>query len=351
MKSTFRIAALMAACTNITIAFAHGDTLDFSVDSSRLVTGLMSEITGVVTPSRVFGSEFVWNAASSVFRSTTPGHSWGLDLQSGDPLRISLVHQVWEYNGAELVPTDQRVAVSYLANQISSASGPGPSFDYAIPASHYHFAYTLPGLPENATPSVYVLACETTDLSHGFGATQPYFIVFNLGQDETVHDAAIDLVTDELGSSTMVRSSVSLGGFTGNLSERTVQVDVREMGSTSVVESHTCGLSDEGGFTFFTNLQGSFDLAIRSNTFLRKVVRNVEISTETVNKGNVSLVGGDVDGDNQVTIFDYLALSDAFDSSAGDSAWNPNADLDGDGSVTVFDYLILSDSFDQQGDE
>ena len=46
------------------------------------------------------------------------------------------------------------MAVSYLANQISSASGPGPSFDYVIPASHYHFAYTLPGLPENAAPSV-----------------------------------------------------------------------------------------------------------------------------------------------------------------------------------------------------
>ena len=63
------------------------------------------------------------------------------------------------------------------------------------------------------------------------------------------------------------------------------------------------------------------------------------------------LRNGDVDEDNSVTVFDYAAFSDAFDTAPGHPKWNANADLDGDGAVTVFDYEILSRNFDQVGEE
>ena len=48
----------------------------------------------------------------------------------------------------------------------------------------------------------------------------------------------------------------------------------------------------------------------------------------------------DLDGDGELTIFDFLAFQNRFD--AGD----PIADFDGDGSLTIFDFLAFQNAFD-----
>ena len=48
----------------------------------------------------------------------------------------------------------------------------------------------------------------------------------------------------------------------------------------------------------------------------------------------------DFDGDGELTIFDFLAYQNAFDS--GDRA----ADCDGDGVLTLFDFLCFQNAFD-----
>ncbi|MFI4916920.1 MAG: FG-GAP-like repeat-containing protein [Phycisphaerales bacterium JB060] len=48
----------------------------------------------------------------------------------------------------------------------------------------------------------------------------------------------------------------------------------------------------------------------------------------------------DLDGDGQLTIFDFLAYQNLFD--AGD----PIADFDGDGELTIFDFLAFQNAFD-----
>ncbi|MFI4883113.1 MAG: GC-type dockerin domain-anchored protein, partial [Phycisphaerales bacterium JB064] len=48
----------------------------------------------------------------------------------------------------------------------------------------------------------------------------------------------------------------------------------------------------------------------------------------------------DLDGDGQLTIFDFLAFQNAFD--AGDLV----ADFDGDGELTLFDFLAFQNEFD-----
>jgi 6-phosphogluconolactonase (cycloisomerase 2 family) len=48
----------------------------------------------------------------------------------------------------------------------------------------------------------------------------------------------------------------------------------------------------------------------------------------------------DLDGDGQLTIFDFLAFQNLFDS--GDLA----ADFDGDGALTIFDFLAFQNEFD-----
>ncbi|MEQ8318577.1 MAG: FG-GAP-like repeat-containing protein [Phycisphaerales bacterium] len=48
----------------------------------------------------------------------------------------------------------------------------------------------------------------------------------------------------------------------------------------------------------------------------------------------------DLDGDGELTIFDFLEFQNLFD--AGD----PRADFDGDGSLTIFDFLAFQNAFD-----
>ena len=48
----------------------------------------------------------------------------------------------------------------------------------------------------------------------------------------------------------------------------------------------------------------------------------------------------DLDGDGSLTIFDFLAFQNLFDSG------DPAADFDGDGSLTIFDFLAFQNEFD-----
>ncbi|GIV16484.1 MAG: hypothetical protein KatS3mg022_1919 [Armatimonadota bacterium] len=49
--------------------------------------------------------------------------------------------------------------------------------------------------------------------------------------------------------------------------------------------------------------------------------------------------------------FDLGVLVAAFGSMPGDANWNPEADLDGDEEVTLFDFGVLVSNFGAVGDD
>jgi len=116
------------------------------------------------------------------------------------------------------------------------------------------------------------------------------------------------------------------------------------------VSSGTVAVAANGMIEVPKPAAGDYELLVKSSGFLRKKVAFTQ-GASTVDLGTVTLINGDINGDNVVSVFDYDALSAAFDSVPGDANWNPAADLDGDLAVTVFDYDILSQNFDRQGDE
>ncbi|MBS1706715.1 MAG: hypothetical protein JST40_12645 [Armatimonadetes bacterium] len=146
-----------------------------------------------------------------------------------------------------------------------------------------------------------------------------------------------------------VSGIVSYGGLEDQMAgPRSVDIDLRDPSTHNVISTfHDVPVADDGTYVLDVP-SGTYELSMKVGTWLRRTVTN--ITSSGVYK-NFDLINGDVDDDNGVTVFDYLALSDAFDSSEGSPNWNPRADLDLDGLVTVFDYLILSDSFDTYGDE
>jgi len=69
------------------------------------------------------------------------------------------------------------------------------------------------------------------------------------------------------------------------------------------------------------------------------VVTNEEDNTVSVLL-NQCVCPADLDGDGELTIFDFLQFQNLFD--AGD----PQADFDGDGELTIFDFLAFQNAFD-----
>ncbi len=106
-----------------------------------------------------------------------------------------------------------------------------------------------------------------------------------------------------------------------------------------------------GNYTIPEVENGTYDLAFKASHWLRTVVAGVQVSDMDVSGLDVSLTNGDVDGDNEVTLFDFGRLVAAFGSVPGDASWGANADLDGDEEVTLFDFGILVGNFGATGDE
>ncbi len=146
-----------------------------------------------------------------------------------------------------------------------------------------------------------------------------------------------------------IQGEIKLGDFLFSPLNFNVTFRLFDAGTENLRETQVIPLSSWGGFTYSTSLRGNFDLRVQFSHWLSHRFRSLNITTTGVTGLSTTLVNGDVDKDNSVTIFDYIQLSVAFDTSIGDSSFNANADLDGDDSVTIFDYIILSANFDKEG--
>ncbi len=120
--------------------------------------------------------------------------------------------------------------------------------------------------------------------------------------------------------------------------------------------SDVIAVSQNGYYEIYVPANGTWTVRVKSEHFLTKqaVVAVTGSATQ-----NFTLTNADIDGDNSVTIFDYIELSNNFDKTDADldffdigGAGVPKSfsDLDRDGAVTIFDYIILSNNFDVSGD-
>ncbi len=142
-----------------------------------------------------------------------------------------------------------------------------------------------------------------------------------------------------------ISGQVTLGDWGGAVAGRQVNLRLKDAGGNE--EQVLCTLDASGNFSTETSLSGAITARFRDSHWLAKTVSATVGGSPIV----ATLINGDVDGDNSITIFDYIELSGSFDLSVGDVGYLANADLDGDGSVTIFDYIILSNNFDVTGDE
>ena len=145
-----------------------------------------------------------------------------------------------------------------------------------------------------------------------------------------------------------VKGQLTLTDFTGNPESKKLTIEFYDQNG-SLALSDVVSVNTDGTYSYYSSLSGTYDVRLKATSFLAKRVTGVTLQASAATV-DATLINGDVDDDNAVTVFDYGILSDAFDSTPESANWNPAADLDGDLSVTVFDYGILSNNFDLSGD-
>jgi hypothetical protein len=148
-----------------------------------------------------------------------------------------------------------------------------------------------------------------------------------------------------------ISGKVHLEDYGGDITAVPIAVQLRLAGSTDPLRTVTLYLDSGGNYSLPDVANGTYDVAFKASHWLQKVVHSVVVDNGNVGGVDASLANGDIDGDNEVTLFDFGGLVAAFGSGPTDSHWNPNADLDGDEEVTLFDFGILVRNFGAIGDE
>lgn len=123
-----------------------------------------------------------------------------------------------------------------------------------------------------------------------------------------------------------------------------VTFEIRNATNTTLLDTQTVSLGTGGEFMLFAPGNDQYVISVKTGTWLRKN-RSVNTTSGSVTGADLSLMNGDIDGDNEVTVGDFAILSVNFGGEG------PDGDLNQDGSVDIGDYAILSGNFGALGDD
>jgi hypothetical protein len=180
----------------------------------------------------------------------------------------------------------------------------------------------------------------------GFEAYAPTSIQPKSGQDPKDRWNCAFVLYGKLA---VIRGNVTLGDYGGDPSLVPISVRLRKQGGSE--ETRTLFTNRNGDYSLWVE-PGTYEVSFKASHWLRVNLTDVTLGLAgEVTGQDVTLINGDIDDDNEVTLFDFGALVTAFGSMPGDANWNPNADLDGDDEVTLFDFGILVRNFGAIGDE
>jgi len=170
--------------------------------------------------------------------------------------------------------------------------------------------------------------------------------------------ATLTVVTNGIASppqsiyvtSEIVKGTVTLQNYSASSYGVPVSVQIRNVGSTTPLDSQTVTLDANGNFQMATTVApGSYDITAKGSHWLRAKLTNQTLTSTGLTGLAFSLINGDINGDNTISLADFGLLKLAYGSVPSSSNWNPNADLDGNGSVGLSDFGILKLHYGQSG--
>lgn len=135
-------------------------------------------------------------------------------------------------------------------------------------------------------------------------------------------------------------------------------IEIEIHGEGGLEETQTIYLGYFGYYVFDTTVTGVKTIKFKGRRHLRKAIPDVDLGVGH-DYLDLTLISGDIDGDNAVTLLDFDIWSEYFDKSFLDADWFTvgsngfapvDADIDGGGSVDLLDYDYWSANYDTYGD-
>jgi hypothetical protein len=108
-------------------------------------------------------------------------------------------------------------------------------------------------------------------------------------------------------------------------------------------------VSPDGNFILQNVPQGSYTVQVVGEKYLQRDI-SVTVGSEPATGLTVTLLAGDLNGDNVVDLQDFNILAASYGSAVGGESWNPVADLNGDGVIDLNDFDLLTSNYGIGGD-
>jgi len=121
-------------------------------------------------------------------------------------------------------------------------------------------------------------------------------------------------------------------------------------GNTTPLATYYPNTDLSGAFTVSGVTPGTYDIRVKHFHTLRNLKQNVVLNSgaNTLNMG--TLLEGDANDDNSVTILDFSILRTTFNKTEGQPGFDGRADFNEDNAITILDFSLLRTNFNRYGD-
>jgi subtilisin family serine protease len=252
------------------------------------------------------------------------------------------------WGGSNPICTDASTAVDLL----TCTSNSSPALDLLAPGA----VITSDGLgggvsnrsgTSMATPHASAVAALLLQAQPGLTPAQIESVLKETGVPIT--DRRNGRVTPRIDAYAAVQRVMGGGSTSGVYGAVQMQGRSAHDGTAIYVAGQPCGQTLAGNQVATTDAQGHFELptatgqALQCLWAVRPGFLSGQRATPSGNLGTLILLGGDVNNDNIVNIFDMAAVASRYGGS------DPLADLNGDRVVNIFDLAIAATNYEKRG--
>lgn len=175
------------------------------------------------------------------------------------------------------------------------------------------------------------------------GATSPVIVAMNANKNVTANFAPVSAV---------LNGSVTLQGRPPTPDARWItplRVTLTIPGQASPAYVFTPITNNMGQFSVGSITPGTYDIRVKNSHSLQNKLPGANLVSGTNNINFGTLLEGDANDDNYVTVLDFSVLSASFSKCQGTAGFDSRADFNVDSCITILDFSLLASNFGKVG--